>query len=168
MKVSFRSIPWSNSCRGGSFPSPGSLKTLAYLVYCGGSFCSTLSVACAKAVESVSFLIWGWSSPSTHQSVTIIFPYQSILLIIHSHRLLTWRGSGSVHLRNTTYLLVHSPSTFSLVSLSHDSSYSPHSMIFFHLPFSSFVFTQLGLCTFLIWLNTQSFVMYQYSWSAQY
>ena len=167
MKVSFRSIPWSNSCQGGSFPSPGSLKTLGYLVYCGGSFCSTLSVACAKAVESVSFLIWGWSSPSTHQSVTILFPYQSILLIVHSRHPLTWRGRDSVHFRNTTYLLVHSLSTFSLVSLSHNSSYSPCSMIFFHLPFSSFKSTQLGLCTFLIWLNTWTFVTYQYSQSIQ-
>ena len=49
-------------------------------------------------------------------NVTILFPYHSILLIVHSRHLLTWRGS--VCFLNTTYLLVHSPSTFSLVSLS--------------------------------------------------
>ena len=32
--------------------------------------------------------------------VTILFPYRSILLIVHSRRLLTWRGS--VHFLNTT------------------------------------------------------------------
>ena len=51
-------------------------------------------------------------------SVTILFPYHSILLIIHSPCFLTWRGS--VHFLNTAYLLVHSSSTFSLVSLSLD------------------------------------------------
>ena len=51
-------------------------------------------------------------------SVTILFPYRSILLIVHSCRLLTWRGS--VHFSNTAYLLVHSPSTFSLVNLFSD------------------------------------------------
>ena len=51
-------------------------------------------------------------------NVTILFPYRSILLIVHSCRLLTWRGRGSVCFLNTAYLLVHSPSTFSLVSLS--------------------------------------------------
>ena len=49
-------------------------------------------------------------------NVTILFPYHSILLIVHSRHLLTWRGS--VHCLNTAYLLVRSPSTFSLVSLS--------------------------------------------------
>ena len=53
-------------------------------------------------------------------NVTILFPYHSILLIVHSRRLLTWRGRGSVHFLNTTYLLVHSLSTFSLVDLSSD------------------------------------------------
>ena len=52
--------------------------------------------------------------------VTILFPYRSILLIVHSHRLLTWRGRGSVHFLNTAYLLVCSLSTFSLVDLSSD------------------------------------------------
>ena len=51
-------------------------------------------------------------------AVMILFPYRSILLIVHSRRLLTWRGS--VHFLNTAYLLVHSSSTFSLVSLSLD------------------------------------------------
>ena len=53
-------------------------------------------------------------------NVTILFPYRSILLIVHSHDLLTWRGRGSVCFLNTTYLLVCSSSTFSLVSLSSD------------------------------------------------
>ena len=53
-------------------------------------------------------------------NVTILFPYCSILLIVHSRRLLTWRGRGSVHFLNTAYLLVCSPSTFSLVDLSSD------------------------------------------------
>ena len=53
-------------------------------------------------------------------NVTIIFPYCSILLIVHSCHILTWKGRGSVHFLNTAYLLVHSPSTFSLVSLSLD------------------------------------------------
>ena len=51
-------------------------------------------------------------------TVMILFPYQSILLIVHSRRLLTWRGRGSACFLNTAYLLVCSPSTFSLVSLS--------------------------------------------------
>ena len=51
-------------------------------------------------------------------NVMILFPYCSILLIVHSRRLLTWRGS--VHFSNTAYLLVRSPSTFSLVNLSLD------------------------------------------------
>ena len=50
--------------------------------------------------------------------VTILFPYQSILLIVHSRHLLTWRGRGSF--LNTAYLLARSSSTFSLVSLSLD------------------------------------------------
>ena len=54
-------------------------------------------------------------------AVTILFPYRSILLIVHSHHLLTWRGRGSVHFLNTTYLLVHSISTFSLADLSLDT-----------------------------------------------
>ena len=51
-------------------------------------------------------------------NVMILFSYRSILLIIHSRHLLT--GRGSVHFLNTPYLLVHSSSTFSLVSLSLD------------------------------------------------
>ena len=50
--------------------------------------------------------------------VTILFPYRSILLIVHSRHLFTWRGS--VRFLNTAYLLVRSSSTFSLVSLSSD------------------------------------------------
>ena len=53
--------------------------------------------------------------------VTILFPYHSILLIIHSFHLLTWRGRGNVCFLNTTYLLVCSFSTFSLVNLSSDT-----------------------------------------------
>ena len=53
-------------------------------------------------------------------NVTILFPYHSILLVVHSCHLLTWRGRGSVRFLNTAYLLVCSPSTFSLVSLSLD------------------------------------------------
>ena len=40
-------------------------------------------------------------------TVTILFPYRSVLLIVHSRRLLTWRGRGSVLFLNTAYLLVH-------------------------------------------------------------
>ena len=50
--------------------------------------------------------------------VTILFPHHSILLITHSRRTLTWRGSS--HFLNTAYLLVRSLSTFSLVDLSSD------------------------------------------------
>ena len=53
-------------------------------------------------------------------AVMILFPYCSILLIVHSRCLLTWRGRGSVCFLNTAYLLVHSPSTFSFVSISSD------------------------------------------------
>ena len=53
-------------------------------------------------------------------NVTILFTYCSVLLIVHSRCLLTWRGRGSIHFLNTTYLLVHSLSTFSLVDLSSD------------------------------------------------
>ena len=52
-------------------------------------------------------------------NVTILFPYHSILVIVHSHRLLTWRGRGNVLFFNTTYLLVHSLSA--LVNLSSDT-----------------------------------------------
>ena len=51
----------------------------------------------------------------------ILFPYHSILLIIHSFHLLTLRGRGNVCFLNTTYLLVHSISTFSLVALPSDT-----------------------------------------------
>ena len=51
-------------------------------------------------------------------AVMILFPYCSILLIVHSCHLLTWRGS--VRFLNDAYLLVRSSSTFSLVSLSLD------------------------------------------------
>ena len=54
-------------------------------------------------------------------NVTILFPYRSILLIIHSFHLLTWRGRDNVCFFNTAYLLVHSISTFSLVNLSSDT-----------------------------------------------
>ena len=57
-------------------------------------------------------------TPFKRLCVTILFPYCSILLIIHSHCLPTWRGS--VHFLNIAYLLVRSSSTFSLVSLSLD------------------------------------------------
>ena len=50
--------------------------------------------------------------------VTILVPYRSILLTVHSRHLLTWRGS--VHFLNTVYLLVCSSSTVSLVNLSSD------------------------------------------------
>ena len=53
-------------------------------------------------------------------NVTILFPHCSILLIVHSHHLLTWRGRGSTFL-HTTYLLVQSLFTFSLVDLSSDT-----------------------------------------------
>ena len=46
--------------------------------------------------------------------VMILFPHHSILLIIHSRCLLTWRGRGSVCFLNTTYLLTHRFSTFSV------------------------------------------------------
>ena len=52
--------------------------------------------------------------------VMILFPHRSILLIIHSRCLLTWRGRGSIHFLNTTYLLICSLSTFSLIDLSLD------------------------------------------------
>ena len=54
-------------------------------------------------------------------SVTILFPHHSILLIVHSCRLLTWRGRGSALFLNTAYLLVRNLSTFSLVDLSLDT-----------------------------------------------
>ena len=53
-------------------------------------------------------------------NVTILFSSCSVLLIVHSCRLLTWRGRGSVLFLNTAYLLVRSLSTFSLVDLSSD------------------------------------------------
>ena len=49
-------------------------------------------------------------------NVTILFPYHSILVIVHLHHLLTWRGRGNVLFFNTTYLLVCSLSA--LVNLS--------------------------------------------------
>ena len=53
--------------------------------------------------------------------VTILFPHHSIFLIVHSFRLLTWRGRGNAHFLNTAYLLVHSLSSFSVLSLSLDT-----------------------------------------------
>ena len=57
--------------------------------------------------------------------------------------------------------------SYLLNRLSHNGSYSLHSMMFFHLLFSFSEFTQLGLCAFLIWLNTPYFVTYLYSQSLQ-
>ena len=54
-------------------------------------------------------------------NVMILFPYCSILLIIHSFCLLTWRGRGNVRFLNTAYILVCSISTFSLVTLPSDT-----------------------------------------------
>ena len=59
-----------------------------------------------------------WTAQWEHRLVMILFLYCSILLIVHFRHLLTWRGS--VHFLNNAYLLVHSSSTFSLVSLSLD------------------------------------------------
>ena len=56
-----------------------------------------------------------------HLCVIILFPYCSILVILHSRCLLTWRDRGSAPFLNTTYLLVCSLSTFSLVDLSSDT-----------------------------------------------
>ena len=64
----------------------------------------------------------GYDSLMVVVDVKILFPYRSILLIIHSHCFLTWRGS--VCFLNTAYLLVCSSSTFSLVSLSLDDPIS--------------------------------------------
>ena len=44
-------------------------------------------------------------------NVTILFPHRSTLLIVHSRRLLTWRGRGNALCSNTSYFLVHSLST---------------------------------------------------------
>ena len=64
----------------------------------------------------------GYDSLMVVVDVTILFPYRSILLIIHSRCFLTWRGG--VCFLNTAYLLVCSSSTFSLVSLSLDNPIS--------------------------------------------
>ena len=53
-------------------------------------------------------------------NVTILFPHCSILLVVHSQCLLTWRDRGSTLFLNTAYLLVRSLSTFSLIDLSLD------------------------------------------------
>ena len=71
-----------------------------------------------RSVTTRGFIIEPGAQLYKGGNVTILFPYCSILLIIHSHRLSTWRGS--VHFLNIAYLLVHSSSTFSLVSLSLD------------------------------------------------
>ena len=71
-----------------------------------------------RSVTTRGFVIEPGAQLYEGGNVTILFPYHSILLIIHSHCFLTWRGS--VCFLNTAYLLVHSYSSFSLVSLSLD------------------------------------------------
>ena len=51
----------------------------------------------------------------------ILFPHHSIFLILHSFRLLTWRGRDNVCFLNITYLLVQSLSTFSVLPLFTDN-----------------------------------------------
>ena len=83
--------------------------------------------SCPRSLEVPSSVTtWGLViEPGTQLykggNVTILFPYHSILLIVYSHCLLTWRGRGRAHSLNTAYLLVCSLSTFSLVDLSSDT-----------------------------------------------
>ena len=52
-------------------------------------------------------------------TVTILFPHRSILLFTHSRRLLTWRGRRHSYI-NTSYLLIHTLSSFCFLDLSMD------------------------------------------------
>ena len=51
-------------------------------------------------------------------NVTILFPYRSILLFIHTHCLLTWRGRRRY--TNTSVLFIHTSSSFCFFDLSMD------------------------------------------------
>ena len=50
--------------------------------------------------------------------VTVLFPHHSVLLFIHTHRLLTWRGRH--HYINTSFLFIHTLSSFCFFDLSMD------------------------------------------------
>ena len=76
------------------------------------------SLEVLRSVTTRGFIIEPGAQLYKGGNVMILFPYHSILLIVHSRCLLTWRGS--VSFLNIAYLLVWSSSTFSLVSLSLD------------------------------------------------
>ena len=51
-------------------------------------------------------------------NVTILFPYHSVLLFIHTHCLLTWRGRRRY--TNTSFLFIRTSSSFCFFDLSMD------------------------------------------------
>ena len=52
-------------------------------------------------------------------TVTILFPHHSIVLFTHTCRLLTWRGRHHSYI-NTSYLFIHTLSSFCFLDLSMD------------------------------------------------
>ena len=99
-----------------AIPLGTSLMTVQLNIFPPHSCLQSLEVP--RSVTTRGFVIKPGAQLYEGGNVTILFPYCSVLLIIHSQCFLTWRGS--VCFSNTAYLLVCSSSTFSLVSLSLD------------------------------------------------
>ena len=108
------------------------------------------SLEVPRSVTSRGFVIEPGAQLYEGGNVTILFPYHSILLIVHSCHLLTWRGS--ICFLNTAYLLVQSSSVM---------VQSPD------LLFLSFTSPLLQLIRrwplLLLFLSSQTFINIQYS-----
>ena len=156
MKVSLRSVTWSKGHWGESLPSFSSSKTLVYLVHCGGSCCSTFSVAWAKVVESVRFQIWGWFSPSTCQSVAMILNSDSFLSIASRYhkRYRCSIISGSLWQGVGVPIMWTSPVVQSILRLFFISQGYPRIMLLHFLRFSMKKFCVVFLLSILRWSLT--------------
>ena len=86
--------------------------------WCSGSVClSWQNEAVSPTPEFPKLYHVLVNSPAL--SVTILFPHYSILLFIHTHRLLTWRGRRHSYI-NTSYLFICTLSSFCFLDLSMD------------------------------------------------
>ena len=108
-----------------NIPQPHALQLTPYRPFQGSaqltipvpSFNLPPALKTEANVAACATLLCNWY---VDPGVTILFPYCSILIFIHSCCLLTWRGRGNGHFFNSTYLLLCSFSTFSLIDLSLD------------------------------------------------
>ena len=116
------STPWSNGDAQDRWGASPKVEGVCCACRHTGRWASRIEWRLAHSIQDLNWLeadeVPWWSWFCGMGNVTILFPYCSILLIVHSFRLLTWRGRGNACFINTAYFLVHSVSTFSLVDLS--------------------------------------------------